>query len=122
ECGGTSSCVPVLPSMTRISLRYGLSGPIRRYGFIWNGGKVGQVQGYSGATSNERSTNRDFVFDPDSVCPKSDPSAAIQPKHTANEIVPAQAPPRQSVRTMIRFLSDRSFGTIELLAAGPFSR
>ncbi len=29
ECGGTSSCVPVLPSMIRMSLLYGLSGPMR---------------------------------------------------------------------------------------------
>ena len=30
ECGGTSSWVPVLPSMVRISRLYALSGPIRR--------------------------------------------------------------------------------------------
>ena len=35
----------------------GLSGPIRWSGLIWNRGKVGQVHGYSGATSSERSRN-----------------------------------------------------------------
>ena len=45
ECGGTSSCVPVLPSMSRMSLLYGPSGPIRSSGLIWNRGQVGQVQG-----------------------------------------------------------------------------
>jgi hypothetical protein len=29
ECGGTSSWVPVLPSMISTSLLYGLSGPVR---------------------------------------------------------------------------------------------
>ncbi len=44
--------------MIRTSLLYALSGPMRSWAMIWNRGNVGQVQGYSGVTNSERSTNR----------------------------------------------------------------
>src|SRR6516164_6615529 len=44
--------------MIRMSLLYGLEGPIRSSALSWNRGKVGQVHGYSGATRSERSTKR----------------------------------------------------------------